>query len=103
MRIAQQIEQEISSYLTEKVFIAEGYSYSEADLKKRIMIYANGIYPEGKLDSKGNYKYWYDISQPRIDDDVKNVDFDTKHVQIYVDPPAAKFDTALYIGNVSLS
>lgn len=102
MKILKQIETEINSYLTEEVRVSEGYNYSQHDLIKRIIIYANGIYPEGKIDSQGNYKYWFDICQSRIDDEVKNIDFDTKHIEIFVDPPNAKYDTPLFIINAKL-
>ena len=43
----------------------------------------NQIYPKGKLDSQGNYKYWFDIISPRIDSEVKNIDFDVKDISVY--------------------
>ncbi len=101
-QILKQISDELNSYLTQEVFISEGYPYSEHDLKKRIVIYANGIFPEGKVDSKGNYKYWFDICSSRVDDEIKNIDFDTKHIEIYVDPPSSKYDTPLFIANAQL-
>lgn len=91
MKIFEQIENEIDSYLNGVVSISEGYNYSEYKLKKRIMLYANQVYPKGKIDKQGNYKYWIDVNQPRIDAEVKNIDFDQKDVFFYseVDKDAA--------------
>jgi len=78
-----QIENEIQSYLEDFVEISEGYKFSQYRLIKRIMLYANQVLPKGKLDAQGNYKYWIDIIQPRIDSEVKNVDFDTKDISFW--------------------
>ena len=85
MNIFKIISQEIKEYTEEKVEIFEGYNFSTYNLVKRIVYYQNQVYPKGKLDSHGNYKYWFDIISPRIDSEVKNVDFDTKDIQIYSD------------------
>lgn len=76
---------EINDYFTKVVQVGENPSYSEAKLKRRISLFANKIYPNGKFDSQGSYKFWFDIVQPRIDADVKNIDFDTKNIEVYTD------------------
>ena len=85
MRVFKIIEQEVKDYITEQVEIFEGYNFSQYKLIKRIVYYQNQVYPKGKLDSHGNYKYWFDIISPRIDSEVKNIDFDTKDIQVYSD------------------
>ena len=83
MKIYKTITEEVRSYLEDQQEIFEGYNYSQYKLVKRIVYYQNQVYPAGKLDSKGNYKYWFDIISPRIDSEVKNVDFDRSNVEIY--------------------
>lgn len=78
-----QIENEIRDYFDGVVNISEDYNFSQPKLVRRISLFENHIYPTGKFDSRGNYKFWYDIITPRIDAEVKNIDFDTKNIEIY--------------------
>lgn len=78
--IIAQISQELENYKNNTIEIVEGYPYSQFKLVRRIMLYKNQIYPKGKLDSQGNYKYWFDIISPRVQSEVKNIDFDTKDI-----------------------
>ena len=79
--LLSQIEQEIQTYLSGQVQISEGNNFSQAKLVRRITLFENHIYPSGKFDSQGNYKYWFDIQSPRIDAEVKNTDIDTKNIR----------------------
>ena len=81
--LATQIEDEIQEYLTGVVQIGEQNDFSEARLKRRISLFENHIYPTGKFDTQNNYKFWYDIISPRIDAEVKNIDFDTKNIEAF--------------------
>jgi len=83
MAIFKLIESEIQSYLTGKVEISEGYKFNQYKLIKRIMLYQNNIYPTGKLTAQGDYKQWIDVSQPRVDSEVKNIDFNSSAIQYY--------------------
>jgi len=83
--LARQMESEIQQYLTEVVDDGNGHTFSTFKIIKRIHLFENHVYPNGKFDSQGNYKYWFDIQSPRIDAEVKNVDFDTKDPFIYSD------------------
>ena len=83
LALARQIEREISDYLGRPVTISKDHSFSEPKLKRRISLFENHIYPTGKFDSQGNYKHWFDIQTPRIESEVKNVDFDTKNIEAY--------------------
>jgi len=78
-----QMQQEIRQYLTELVPISEDQDFSEHKLKRRISLFENKVYPTGKFDKQGNYKYWFDIITPPVNSEVKNVDFDTKDILIY--------------------
>lgn len=83
MNIYKQVETEINSFLYQDVEISEGYKFNQYKLIKRIMLYQNGIYPTGKLTDQGDYKFWTDIIQPRVDGEVKNIDFDTSAIQFW--------------------
>lgn len=85
MRILKIIEKEIKEFTEDQVEIFEGYNFSQYKLIRRIVYYQNQVYPKGKLDSHGNYKYWFDIISPRVDSEVKNIDFDTKNISVYSD------------------
>ena len=83
MNIYKTTEEEIRAYLEDPQEIFEGYTYSQYKLVKRIVYYQNQVYPKGKLDSKGNYKYWFDVISPRMDSEIKNVDFDRSNIEVY--------------------
>ena len=83
MKLFSLIESEIKQFVEEQTEIHDGYNFSQWKLVRRIVLYMNQIYPKGKLDSQGNYKYWFDIISPRIDSEVKNIDFDVKDISVY--------------------
>src|SRR3990167_5444764 len=85
LNLVVQIKKELESYRTNTVNIADDYPYSQWKLVRRIMLYKNQIYPKGKFDSQGNYKFWFDIISPRVDAEIKNIDFDTKDIVIASD------------------
>ncbi len=78
--LKRQIEQEVQQYFTEVVQLGDGITHSESRLKKRIALFEAKVYPKGKFDSQMNYKFWFDAITPRIDTEVKNIDFDTKDI-----------------------
>ncbi|MCR4307130.1 MAG: hypothetical protein NUV80_01060 [Candidatus Berkelbacteria bacterium] len=88
MQVLQKIKQEISSYLTESVQVGEGNNYSQYKTVNKISLYRNRTYPYGKVDSQGYYKYWFDIIQPKVDNEVKNVDLDRANVFLHSDSSA---------------
>jgi hypothetical protein len=81
----KKIEQEIKDYRTGTVELSEGITFSAAKLIKRISLYKAKTYPTGKIDSQGNYKYYFDIISPRVNNEVKNVDFDTSDIELFSD------------------
>lgn len=83
LNLAKQMESEISDYLTKPVTLSSGETYSQHKLIRRISLFETHTYPTGKFDKQGNYKYWFDIQTPRIDSEVKNIDFDSKNVEAY--------------------
>lgn len=102
MTVVKKIEQEIRDYLFGEVEITEGYRYSQYRLVRRIGLYANQIYSSGKIDKQGNYKHWFDITMPRRDNEVKNIDFDTKNVMVYSASESAADFPAVFLTNAAL-
>ncbi len=80
--LMKQIEREINDYVSKSVTVGE-IPYSQYKLVRRIALFESKSYPNGKFDSQKNYKYFFDITSPRIDAEVKNIDFDTKNIEIY--------------------
>lgn len=103
-QLKAQIEKEIQQYLTEVVNVGETYDYSQYKLVRRISLFESHTYPTGKFDTQGNYKYWFDGITPRIVNEVKNIDFDTKDIVIYSDRQTApeKDDLPVLISNLKL-
>lgn len=83
LKLASQIENEVADYLKRPVSISQDHDFSQAALIRRISLFENKIYPTGKFDSQGNYKFWFDIIGPRIESEIKNIDFDTKDIEAY--------------------
>ena len=83
MKIIKTIESELDNYLNKDIDLSDGVKFSQAKLVKRISLFQNQIYKTGKKDSQGNYKYYYDIISPRVNSEIKNIDFDTKDVLIW--------------------
>lgn len=81
--LRSQMEEEIQQFLTEKVTISENNDFSQYKLVRRIKLFESHVYPTGKFDSQGNYKFWFDIITPRIDNEVKNIDFDSRDVNAH--------------------
>jgi len=80
--LVKQIEREINDYTSKNVTIGDT-PYSQHKLVRRIALFESKAYPNGKFDSQKNYKYFFDIISPRVDSEVKNVDFDTKNIEAY--------------------
>lgn len=85
--LSKQISREIQQFLTEQATGTDNYSFSTHKLVNRINLFETHTYPSGKFDSQGNYKYWYDVITPRIDSEIKNIDFDTKDITAYSPRP----------------
>ena len=101
MNIFATIEQELTDYLGAAIEIAEGITYSQYKLVRRIYLFKNKVYPRGKIDKQGNYKYWFDIIKPRMDNEVKNIDIDTKDILVFSDNPVKDF-APVFISNAAM-
>lgn len=85
--LMKQIEREIKDYTTKVISLGDNITYSQHKLVRRIVLFESKTYPTGKFDSQGNYKYWFDMITPRVDDEVKNIDFDTKNIEGFTPRP----------------
>ena len=83
--LMSQMSDEITQYLTEEVQVTEEYRFSQYLLTRRISLFETKTYATGKFDTQGNYKFWFDIITPRIEGEIKNVDFDTKNIEAHSD------------------
>ena len=96
----KKITEEINQYKNGSYEMLDGYSFSAFKLLRRIGLYKAQVYPKGKLDSQGNYKYWFDIITPRVNSEIKNIDFDTKDIQLYSDAKAD--DMRILLANIAM-
>jgi len=94
------IGDEIKNYQDNPIELSEGVSFSQHKLVRRISLYENQQYPKGKLDSQGDYKYWYDIITPRVNGEVKNIDFDRNNIFAYSESFQDRL--AVYLTNLQL-
>lgn len=102
MKILDTITDEVQEYLFGDTEISDGVRFSEYKLKKRIMYFKNKHYPTGKITEEGDYEFWFDIIHSRVNSEVKNLDFDTKHILIFSKTPVKDFP-AVYIANLGNS
>lgn len=101
MSIFKVFEDEIKTYINGSIELSDGVPFSQYKLVKRISLYENKQYPKGKIDSQGDYKYWYDIIPSRVNDEVKNIDFDRKHIILFSESIQDRL--AVYVSNLQLS
>ena len=96
----KQIQSEILTYTENKQQILPSYSFSQYELVQDIMMFQSNKYYSGNIDSQKNYKFWTDIIGPRLDSEIKNIDFDTKDIILYSDNP--KDSTGVFLANSEL-
>jgi len=95
------IETEINNYLGAKVEISDGVKFSQYQTIKRLYKFRNQTLGDSKINEDLSYDYYYDIITSRVDTEVKNLRFDTKHVLIFSRSPAIDY-AAVYVANVML-
>lgn len=101
MDIIKTITTELDEYLFGSQSINEDMDFSEYRLKKRISYFKNRHYTTGKVTEEGDYEFWFDIIHPCVNDEIKNIDFDTKHILVFSKSPVEDF-AATYISNLVL-
>ena len=92
MKVFDTISSEITTYLFREQMISEGVSHSLYRLIKRINLFKNRHYPEGKIDKRtASYKYWFDIIHPRVNNEIKNLRFSSKNILPFSTNPIGDF------------
>lgn len=82
--------------------ISEGVTFSQHKLIRRIGIYKNRHFPQGKITANAEYKYFFDIITPRVNSEVKNLRFGSKNVLPFSVNPIGDF-AAVFTLNAALS
>jgi hypothetical protein len=101
MKALDIIRAEIDDYLGGTAQISDGVMFSQHKLYKRISIFKNRHFPKGKMTDLGEYKYWFDIIQPRINNEMKNLRFGSKNILPFSVNPIGDF-AAVFTLNAAL-
>lgn len=102
MRVIDIITSEVTDYLGNTVQVSEGVEHSQYKLVRRINIFKNRQYPEGKINKKtAEYKYWFDIIDPRVNNEKKNLRFGSKNILPFSTNPIGDF-AAVFTLNAGL-
>ncbi len=102
MEITKKILSEVDTYKTQTVEVGEHEAqYSQYKLIRRIRLFQNRIYPNGKVDKDGSYKYWFDIIHPAVNNEVKNLRFESRNILPFSVNPIGDF-AAVFIANARL-
>lgn len=101
MKALDIITSEVHEYINGSTQIGENIPFSEHKLKKRIQMFKNKHYPTGKISEDGDYEHWFDIIHPAVNSEIKNLDFDTKHILVFSKAPIQDF-AATYVINLGI-
>lgn len=102
MKVIDIIQREVGDYLGGGRNIAEGVTFSTHRLIRRINIFKNRHFPNGKVTKKGEYKYWFDLIGPRINNEMKNLRFGSKNILPFSRNPIGDF-AAVFTLNAALT
>jgi hypothetical protein len=97
----KRIENEVDIYLTKKVELSEGVMFSQHETINRIYKFKGKNLSGSKVKSDLSYDYHFDIISPRIDSEIKNLRFDSKHILVFSRNPRLDFP-AVFIANASI-
>jgi hypothetical protein len=97
----KRMESDISSYLSSSIELSSEVKFSQYKLINRIYKFRNRDLTGNKINSDLSYNYYYDIIAPRVDSEVKNLRFDTKHILVFSINPRLDF-AAVFLANASL-
>lgn len=97
----KRLEDDISSYLYDSVEVAEGVTFNQHKLIRRIYKFKNRQLKGSKINQDLSYDFYTDIIGPRVDSEVKNLRFDTKHLLLFSQNPTKDF-AAVFVANAAL-
>lgn len=97
----KRIEEEINFYLTQQVEIAPEVYFSQYKTIKRNYKFKNKATNQSKLKDDLTYDFYFDIISRRVDDQVKNMRFDSKNLLVFSTNPREDF-AAVFIANTQL-
>ncbi len=97
----KRIESEINTYISGRVELSPGVFFSQYKTINRIYRFKNRDLSGSKINSDLSYNYYFDIISPRVDSEVKNLRFDTKHILVFSEDPRKDF-AAVFLANASL-
>ena len=97
----KRIETEIANYINGDVEISEGVRFSQYKTIKRIYKFRNRDLAGSKINPDLSYNYYFDIISPRVDSEMKNLRFDTKHIVPFSRNPIKDF-AAVFVANATL-
>jgi hypothetical protein len=80
------IETYEKDFLDKSIDIVDGYSFNQLKTVKANQRGYAGIFESGNTDEFG-YKYYYNMGKPRVKNAAKNVDIDTKDINIRATSP----------------
>lgn len=100
--LINRLETEINNYISHKVEISPRVKYSQYKTINRIYRFRNRDLNDGnKINDDLSYNYYFDIISPRVDSEIKNLRFDTKHILAFSQNPRTDF-AAVFLANASL-
>jgi hypothetical protein len=69
---------------------------------RRVRLFQNRIYPNGKVTTDGSYKGWYDIIHPAVNNEVKNLRFESRNILPFSTAPVQDF-APVFILNAAMA
>jgi hypothetical protein len=97
----KRLESEIGSYISGKIEISPGVHFSQHNLINRIYKFRNRDLTGEKINPDLSYNYYFDITSPRADNEIKNLRFDTKNIMVFSQNPIKDF-AAVFLSNATL-
>jgi len=64
------------------VEITQGYDFNQKDNVKKLELYRASRFESGQMDSQGNKKFFFNITNPQCGNATKNIDIDRKDIRV---------------------
>lgn len=83
------------NFLTKEVSVAEGLTFNQYDILKRVYYYLHNQFESGMTDSQNNPKHFYDLHTHRNSQVTKNIRVQTKDAYIKSETPNSYYKSYL--------